>query len=95
MNRLKVRPLPLLSTATCKTQEYKQRIDPVLVRLVHESVQRRAPHLKVGKRVALEYVLLQYLGEHNLLKEYPAVPGLLEKDPLAAAERAEKGAPWQ
>jgi len=80
---LTVRKLPLLSTATSKVQEYKQRVDPNLVRLVQESVQRRAPHLKVGKRVALEYVLLQYLGDQNLLRDYPQLLALAEKDPLS------------
>lgn len=83
MTELTIKQIPVLSPASGRNQEYKQRIDPVLVRLVQESVQRRAPHLKVGKRVALEYVLLEYLGEHNLLNEYAAMPGLLEKDPLS------------
>ncbi len=88
---LKTLTLKPLRVRCNETQDYKQRLDPVLVRLVQESVQRRAPHLKVGKRVALESVLVQYLNEQNLLRECPELPGLAEKDPLTASENKENG----
>jgi len=79
---LSIKSIPAISAGTCRTQDYKQRIDPALVRMVQESIQRRSPHLKVGKRVALEFVLLDYLGRQGLLNDAPLIPGLADRDPL-------------
>ncbi len=85
---LSLKPLRVRSF---ETQDYKQRLDPVLVRMVQESIQRRAPHLKVGKRVAVEAVLLTYLGDQNLLREYPELPGLLDRDPIGDTTKGGPG----
>jgi len=88
INDLTIRKLPCLTKEGARTQEFKTRIDPTLVRFVHESVQRRCPHVRVGKRFSLEWVLLRYLYEEGLLKEEPVVPGITESDPVSIAKRA-------
>jgi hypothetical protein len=82
LNSLTLGTVPVLNPSSGRQQDYKLRFDRTLVRLVHESVQRRAPYLKVGKRVALEYVLLEYLKQQELLNGETTLPGVFDRDPL-------------
>ena len=91
---LSIRKLPCLSKSGARTQDFRTRIDPTLVRFVHESVQRKCPHMRVGKRFSLEWVLLRYLYEEGLIQEAPVVPGILAEDPVSICRmvsRKQKG----
>lgn len=85
---LSIRKLPCLSKSGARTQDFRTRIDPTLVRFVHESVQRKCPHMRVGKRFSLEWVLLRYLYEEGLIQEAPLVPGILPEDPVSICRMA-------
>jgi hypothetical protein len=88
MDQLSIRKLPCLSKTGERTQDFKTRVDPTLANFVHESIQRKCPHVRVGKRFSLEWVLLKYLYEEGLLNESPVVPGLSESDPLSIARKS-------
>ncbi len=87
---LSIRKLPCLSKGGARTQDFRTRIDPTLVRFVHESVQRKCPHMRVGKRFSLEWVLLRYLHEEGLIQDAPVVPGILPEDPVSICRMASR-----
>ena len=88
MTGLSIRKLPCLSKSGARTQDFRTRIDPTLMRFVHESVQRKCPHMRVGKRFSLEWVLLRYLFDEGLLNEEPVVPGIMQEDPVSICRNA-------
>ncbi len=91
MDQLSIRKLPCLSKTGERTQDFKTRVDPTLANFVHESIQRKCPHVRVGKRFSLEWVLLKYLYEEGLLNEAPIVPAMTGDDPLTIARRTVAG----
>lgn len=72
-NLLTIRRLPVLGFQR-SPQECKQRLDANLARMVQEQVQRRHPGLRVGKRFALEWVLLQWLHAEGLMRQPVVLP---------------------
>jgi len=69
--------LPKLSLLPRKTQTtHVVKLDKNLGRVVHERVQEQHPGLRVSKRWALEYALLQWLGAEEA--EPPSMPPTLQ-----------------
>lgn len=65
--------LPKLTLLPRKTQTtHVVKLDKNLGRVVHERVQEEHPGLRVSKRWALEYALLQWLGAEEA--NPPAMP---------------------
>ena len=77
MNLLTARKLPIWTTPASSNQKF--RIDTALIGMVHAAVSMKNPRFKIGKRLAIELALTQWLHSEGLLADKLEVPELLQE----------------